>query len=100
MQCYFTYILGVIPKAVMDSMEFLTNFHLLKDTKREQRKRHSLKGKKCRERTKWNCTISFVSPLKASCVLCNLIFSNTPSDAVCEDRALDAREVKGQTTSL
>ncbi|XP_061842749.1 inactive Rho GTPase-activating protein 11B-like [Nerophis lumbriciformis] len=38
---------GVIPKVVMDSMEFLMNFHLVKETssKRGTRKRHSLKVK-------------------------------------------------------
>lgn len=40
------YLLGVIPKAVMDSMEFLMNFHFLKDTKRGHKKRHSFKGKR------------------------------------------------------
>lgn len=40
------YLLGVIPKAVMDSTEFLTNFHFLKDAKRGHKKRHSFKGKK------------------------------------------------------
>ncbi|XP_044185461.1 rho GTPase-activating protein 11A-like isoform X1 [Thunnus albacares] len=37
------HLFGVIPKAVMDSMEFLTNFHLPKDTKKGQRKRHSFR---------------------------------------------------------
>lgn len=37
--------LGVVPKAVMDSMEFLMNFHFMKDTKRGHRKRHSFRGK-------------------------------------------------------
>ncbi|XP_030261033.1 rho GTPase-activating protein 11A [Sparus aurata] len=38
------HIFGVIPKAVMDSMEFLMNFPLLKDAKRGHKKRHSFKG--------------------------------------------------------
>ncbi|XP_028460442.1 neuroendocrine protein 7B2 [Perca flavescens] len=36
-------LFGVIPKAVMDSMEFLMDFHFLKDTKRGHRKRHGFK---------------------------------------------------------
>ncbi|XP_070706001.1 rho GTPase-activating protein 11A-like [Pempheris klunzingeri] len=36
-------LFGVIPKAVMDSMEFLMNFHLVKDSKRGHKKRHSFK---------------------------------------------------------
>lgn len=39
------YLPGVIPKAVMDSMEFLMNSHLVKDSKRGHRKRPSFKGK-------------------------------------------------------
>ncbi|KAM7367669.1 hypothetical protein PAMP_013953 [Pampus punctatissimus] len=35
------HLFGVIPKAVMDGMEFLMNSHLLKDMKRGQRKRRS-----------------------------------------------------------
>ncbi|XP_054475071.1 neuroendocrine protein 7B2 [Anoplopoma fimbria] len=38
------HLFGVIPKAVMDSMDFLMNTHLVKDTKRGPRKRHSLKA--------------------------------------------------------
>ncbi|XP_034384076.1 rho GTPase-activating protein 11A-like [Cyclopterus lumpus] len=38
------HLFGVIPKAVMDSMDFLINFHFLKDPKRGRRKRHSLKA--------------------------------------------------------
>nr|XP_046228438.1 rho GTPase-activating protein 11A-like [Scatophagus argus] len=37
------HLFGVIPKAVMDSMEFLMNFHLLKDSKRGHKRRHSFK---------------------------------------------------------
>lgn len=37
--------LGVIPKAVMDSMDFLRTFHLVKDSKKGHAKRHSFKGK-------------------------------------------------------
>ncbi|TNN60660.1 Rho GTPase-activating protein 11A [Liparis tanakae] len=37
-------LFGVIPKAVMDSMDFLINCHFLKDAKRGRRKRHSLKA--------------------------------------------------------
>ncbi|KAM6991736.1 inactive Rho GTPase-activating protein 11B-like [Tautogolabrus adspersus] len=36
-------LFGVIPKAVMDSMEYLMNFHFIKDAKRGPRKRHSFK---------------------------------------------------------
>ncbi|KAF3850111.1 hypothetical protein F7725_019830 [Dissostichus mawsoni] len=39
------HLFGVIPKAVMDSMEFLINFPLLKDARRGHRKTQSLKGK-------------------------------------------------------
>ncbi|XP_051264153.1 neuroendocrine protein 7B2 [Dicentrarchus labrax] len=38
------HLFGVIPKGVMDSMEYLMNFHLLKDTKRGHKKRHSFKA--------------------------------------------------------
>ncbi|XP_041661056.1 rho GTPase-activating protein 11A-like [Cheilinus undulatus] len=38
------HLFGVIPKAVMDSMDFLLNFHFFKDTKRRQKKRHSFKA--------------------------------------------------------
>ncbi|XP_068564524.1 rho GTPase-activating protein 11A-like isoform X2 [Cebidichthys violaceus] len=38
------HLFGVIPKAVMDSMDFLINFHPLKDAKRGRRKRHSFKA--------------------------------------------------------
>lgn len=51
---------GVIPKAVMDSMEFLMNFPLLKDAKRGHKKRHSFKGKTIMK-------LKF-SQLKPSCV--------------------------------
>ncbi|XP_049913573.1 rho GTPase-activating protein 11A-like [Epinephelus moara] len=37
------HLFGVIPKPVMDSMEFLMNFNPLKDAKRGHRKRHSFK---------------------------------------------------------
>ncbi|KAE8286714.1 Neuroendocrine protein 7B2 [Larimichthys crocea] len=37
------HLFGVVPKAVMDSMEFLMNFHFMKDTKRGHRKRHSFR---------------------------------------------------------
>ncbi|XP_040015951.1 rho GTPase-activating protein 11A isoform X2 [Gasterosteus aculeatus] len=37
------HLFGVIPKTVMDSMDFLINFHPLKDAKRCHRKRHGLK---------------------------------------------------------
>ncbi|XP_059213129.1 rho GTPase-activating protein 11A-like [Centropristis striata] len=37
------HLFGVIPKVVMDSMEFLINFHHPKDAKRGHRKRHSFK---------------------------------------------------------
>lgn len=40
----FLYFLGVIPKTVMDSMEFLMNFHIPKDVKIGYKRRHSLKG--------------------------------------------------------
>lgn len=41
------HLLGVIPKAVIDSMEYLMNFHFLKDvrSKRGNKKWHSFKGK-------------------------------------------------------
>lgn len=41
------YLSGVIPKTVMDSMEFLMQFHFPKQTssKKGHRKRHSFKGK-------------------------------------------------------
>ncbi|KAK1889541.1 Rho GTPase-activating protein 11B [Dissostichus eleginoides] len=39
------HLFGVIPKAVMDSMEFLINFPLLKDARRGHRKTQSLKEK-------------------------------------------------------
>ncbi|XP_037306041.1 inactive Rho GTPase-activating protein 11B-like [Pungitius pungitius] len=38
------HLFGVIPKTVMDSMDFLINFHPLKDPKRGHGKRPSLKG--------------------------------------------------------
>lgn len=45
---HINHILGVIPKAVMDSMEYFVNFHQPKDVfKKGNRKRHSLKGKIC-----------------------------------------------------
>lgn len=50
----------MIPKAVMDSMEFLMNFPLLKDAKRGHKKRHSFKGKTIMK-------LKF-SQLKPSCV--------------------------------
>ena len=78
---------GVIPKAVMDSMEVLTNLHFLKDAKRGHRKRHSLKGN---IRNTWQ---------RASCVLFKFTFSNSYSNTLCEDDALDSGEVKGQTWS-
>ncbi|XP_037606369.1 rho GTPase-activating protein 11B-like [Sebastes umbrosus] len=37
------HLFSVIPKAVMDSMEFMLHFNLLKDIKRGHRKRHSLR---------------------------------------------------------
>lgn len=36
---------GVIPKGVMDSMEFLSNFKISNNAKKEHRRRHSFKGK-------------------------------------------------------
>ncbi|XP_030577153.1 rho GTPase-activating protein 11A [Archocentrus centrarchus] len=40
------HLFGVIPKAVIDSMEYLMNFHFLKDvsSKKGNKKRHSFKG--------------------------------------------------------
>lgn len=43
---FFFSFLGVIPKAVLDSMEFLNNFHPPKDGKHRQKRRHSFKGKR------------------------------------------------------
>lgn len=43
--CKIFFILGVIPKAVMDSTEFLMNFNLPKDAKKGLKRRHSFKGK-------------------------------------------------------
>uniref|UniRef100_A0A3Q3H362 Rho GTPase activating protein 11B n=1 Tax=Kryptolebias marmoratus TaxID=37003 RepID=A0A3Q3H362_KRYMA len=42
------HLFGVIPKDVMDSMEFLMNFHFLKDVnaKKGNQKNHAFKGKK------------------------------------------------------
>ncbi|XP_038583268.1 rho GTPase-activating protein 11A-like isoform X1 [Micropterus salmoides] len=46
-------LFGVIPKAVMDSMEFLMNFHLLKDEKRRPKKRHSFKVMQSGKTASW-----------------------------------------------
>lgn len=48
---------GVIPKTVMDSMDFLINFHPLKDAKRCHRKRHGLKGITLGINEKWNANV-------------------------------------------
>ncbi|CAK6962812.1 rho GTPase-activating protein 11A-like isoform X3 [Scomber scombrus] len=56
------HLFGVIPKAVMDSMEFLTIFHLPKDTKRGQRKRHSFKVIRSVKTVSWIQGRSKVSP--------------------------------------
>lgn len=45
LQALLYIFLGVIPKAVMDSMEFLMNFHLPKETRKGHKRRHSFKGK-------------------------------------------------------
>lgn len=43
-------------------MEFLMNFHFLKDTKQGHRKRHGFKGKTYKGLEKWNSATSFVLP--------------------------------------
>ncbi|KAJ4929296.1 hypothetical protein JOQ06_004906 [Pogonophryne albipinna] len=52
------HLFGVIPKAVMDSMEFLINFPLRKDARRGHRKTQSLKEKTA----PWNPARSKVKP--------------------------------------
>lgn len=58
MQCFICNVLicmtiGVIPKTVIDSMEYLMNFPFVKDvgSKSRSKKRHSFKGKKTTEVT-------------------------------------------------
>lgn len=91
-------LLGVIPKVVMDSMEFLKGLHLVNGAQRGHKKRHSFKGKKKKNVgpvKKWHCYWLFLS------VFFNFIFpiSFIQSDAVCEDGAFDSREAKGQPFS-
>lgn len=57
---------GVIPKGVMDSMEFLANFKISNDAKKGNGRRHSFKGKQS--------TSIFCLLLKFFYVLLNVIF--------------------------
>lgn len=78
----------------MDSMDFLLDFHVLKDlrSKKGQKKRHSLKGMS----SIWETNQLCFSPMRS---FFNCILLNACSDTACEDRVLDSREAKGPRAS-
>ncbi|XP_034555621.1 rho GTPase-activating protein 11A-like [Notolabrus celidotus] len=59
------HLFGVIPKTVMDSMDFLMNFHFLKDAKKGHKKRHSFKGIQSAKTLPWTKGRSKVEALVA-----------------------------------
>lgn len=103
------YFLGVIPKAVMDSMEFLMNFHLPKDTRKGHKRRHSFKGKTKYTRSQKNVlqnipilafSFLFLFDIHLIDILLNFTFSTCIRISVGKDGVLDSGEVKGQAYSL
>lgn len=91
--------IGVIPKTVIDSMEYLMNFHFVKDvgSKSRSKKRHSFKGKKTTEvRANHSVQIMFNPFLLFE--FSSLNFSNACRNALCKDGALNSGRVKAQAT--
>lgn len=89
--------IGVIPKTVIDSMEYLMNFHFVKDvgSKSRSKKRHSFKGKKTTEVTE-QITLSKLFNQFLLFEFLSLKFSNACRNALCKDGALDSGRVKAQ----